>query len=112
MLKAQCEIMKHALPQTFVDTMVLKETMTITTAYSVTIPKVIQCMTFETRTNTAVSIVTQTMTVNGLIKPEIPVNCFVKPECVQCSYDFIRPTELLQKPSGIVDVCPTSIVIC
>ncbi len=51
-LKAQCEILKHALPQTFIDTILVKETTTLTTAYSVTIPKIIQCMTFETKTET------------------------------------------------------------
>ena len=102
-LKAQCEILKHALPQTFIDTILVKETTTLTTAYSVTIPKIIQCMTFETKTETAVSTVTRTVSTGG---PDIPVSCVVKPECMQCSYEPPRPTECPCKPS-VTDIIPT-----
>jgi hypothetical protein len=60
-LSAQCEILKHALPQTYVDTKIIKQTFTTYSIYSVTIPQRIQCITYDTRTLTVTSAPTSTV---------------------------------------------------
>lgn len=70
LLKAQCEIIKHALPQTYTDSIIYRSTISQLCKETVTIPQVIKCVTFDFKT----------VTVNHQpTAPQPPAQC-----CVPC----------------------------
>ena len=103
--------------------------MTITTAFSVTIPKVIQCITFDTRTATVVSLITQTVNVcpggggggehNGMSKNCVMMAWKKIPCPTETCVDemFLRrhedpcETGLIERPYPVIPPCITTEIL-